>query len=241
MSLNSGAHGTAAFKRKLAVACAGLVAGAGVLASTAMSPARAAVPEGTGRAVAAAVAPVNLIRDPGAEQAAPDTSGGKVVTPHWTTGKGDMFTAVAYGASGGFPYAKSPGPKKRGRSFFAGGPSGNTSAGKQTDSLAPDKKLISAGKARFALGAYLGGFSDQTDYATLTVTWETAKGVVLGHTTVGPVTAKQRKNVTGLLPRGKSGLVPKAARLAVVTLKMVRQDGSYVDGYADNLSLTITR
>ncbi len=228
-------RGTAAITRKLALAGAGIAVAAGTLAAAATAPAHAAE-----RAPAAASAPVNLIRDPGAEKAAPEASGGKVIVPSWTTGKGDLFTAVAYGGPGGFPETTSPGPKKRGKNFFAGGPSGNTSAGQQTDSLAAYKKLISAGKARFALGAYLGGYSTQGDYATLTVTWETAKGVVLGHTTIGPVTEAQRKGVTGLLPRGKSGKVPAAARLAVVTLKMVREDGSYVDGYADNLSLTIS-
>ena len=43
-----------------------------------------------------------------------------------------------------------------------------------------------------------------------------------------------------MLHRSKSGTVPKGAAQAVVTLHMVRESGEYVDGYADNLSLTIT-
>ena len=154
--------------------------------------------------------------------------------------KGSAFTAVAYGAAGGFPSSNSPGPKNRGKNFFAGGPGGNTSGASQTDSLARYEKPVSKGKAKFGLSAWLGGYSSQGDYATLTVTWETAKGKVLGHTTIGPVTAAQRKDVTGMLFRSKSGKVPASARKADVTLRMVREDGAYVDGYADNLSLTIS-
>jgi hypothetical protein len=183
---------------------------------------------------------VNLIKDPGAEGAKPDSGGGKVKVPRWTPAKGSQFTAVAYGASGGFPLSSSPGPKHRGKNFFAGGPSGNTSGASQTDSLKAYARLIGKGKAKFTLSGWLGGFSSQTDRATLTVTWTTAKGKALGHTTIGPVTATQRHDVTGLLRRAKSGTVPKGAAEAVLRLHMVRDDGEYVDGYADNLSLTIT-
>jgi hypothetical protein len=244
MDRRTAARGAGMLARRVSFTLAGTVVAAGALvlgefAGAAGSPARAAVAEGTVRAVSAA-ASANLIRDWGAEQASPGSSSTKVPVPGWAVGKGDMFTVVAYGAAGGFPYAKSPGPKKRGRNFFAGGPGAHNSWARQTISLVRDKKAISAGRARFALGAYLGGFTVQGDYATLTVTWETAQGVVLGHATVGPVTEKQRKGVTGILPRGRSGKVPKSARLAVVTLTMVHKVGTYNDGYADNLSLMIT-
>lgn len=43
-----------------------------------------------------------------------------------------------------------------------------------------------------------------------------------------------------MLLRSKTGTVPVTASQAEVTLSMVREDGTYVDGYADNLSLTIS-
>jgi hypothetical protein len=183
---------------------------------------------------------VNLIRDPGAERAKPDAAGGKVKVAGWTVAKGIMFTAVAYGAPE-FPGRHSPGPKVRGKNFFAGGPSGTTSGATQIDPLAADARLIGSGKAVFRLSAFLGGFSTQSDFATLTVTWETAKGKILGHATIGPVTQAQRKGVTGLLRRSKGGAVPASATRAVIRLHMVRKAGEYVDGYADNLSLTIAK
>lgn len=216
----------------VAVAAAGLAAMAPAVAQAASHPAA--------RHPAAAKV-VNLIKDSGAESAKPDTDGGVVKVPGWNPPKGSQFTAVAYGASGGFPTSSSPGPKHRGKNFFAGGPSGNTSGASQTDSLKADATLIASGKAKFQLSGWLGGFSSQADDATLTVTWISAKGKALGHTTIGPVTPTQRHDVTGMLRRSKSGTVPKGAAQARVSLRMVRKDGSYIDGYADNLSLTITR
>jgi hypothetical protein len=219
-----------------AVAAAMAVTGLAALASAAVAP---AVAEAASHPAAKAKV-VNLIKDPGAEGAKADSDGGKVKVPGWKPAKGSQFTATAYGAEGGFPDSSSPGPKHRGKNFFAGGPSGNTSGATQSDSLKADARLIGSGKAKFTLSGWLGGFSSQGDYAKLTVTWTTAKGKALGHATIGPVTPAQRKDVTGLLFRGTSGAVPKGAAQAVLTLHMVREDGEYIDGYADNLSLTIT-
>jgi hypothetical protein len=219
-------------------AVAGLaMSGLAVLACAAAAPALAEA--SSHPAVTAKV--VNLIQDPGAESAKPDSAGGQVKVPKWNPAKGSQFTAVAYGTSGGFPASSSPGPKHRGKNFFAGGPSGNTSSASQTDSLKAHAALIASGKAKFQLSGWLGGYSSQADYATLTVTWISAKGKALGHTTIGPVTPTQRHDVTGMLRRSKSGTVPKGAAQARVSLRMVRKDVAYIDGYADNLSLTITR
>jgi hypothetical protein len=183
---------------------------------------------------------VNLIKDPGAEAANPNSSGGKVKLPSWTVSKRSQLTAVAYGTSGGFPTSSSPGPKKRGKNFFVGGPSGNSSNATQTAGLRAYSGLIGSGRAKFKLSAYLGGFQTESDFATLTVTWKNAGGGAIGHTTIGPVTKAQRKGVTGMLFRSKSGSVPRGAAKALITLRMVRKNGVYIDGFADNLSLTIS-
>jgi hypothetical protein len=71
------------------------------------------------------------------------------------------------------------------------------------------------------------------------ITWAKGSGKPLGSVTIGPVTEAQRMGMTGMLFRSISGVVPKGATEVVVVLRMVRQDGEYVDGYADNLSLTL--
>jgi hypothetical protein len=218
---------TTTLQRLAVVAAAAL--GVGMLAPAAQATTRPA-----------SASAVNVIRDAGAERAKPDPDGDKVPVALWTVAKDKMFTAVAYGAPE-FPTRHSPGPKSRGKNFFAGGTSGNTSTGTQLDTLAPYKKVIRSGKARFALSAWLGGYSTQGDFATLTVTWETATGAALGQNTIGPVTERQRKGITGMLSRSSAGSVPRGATQVLVTLHMVRRAGEYVDGYADNLSLEITK
>jgi hypothetical protein len=236
MNLDVAVGRTTKRRFSFAAAAGAVIAVAGVTGSVILSNPAAAATTGS----TASTAPVNLIADPSAERAKPDSDGGQVPVPGWKIAKGSMFTAVKYGANGGFPFASSPGPKSRGKNFFAGGPSGNTAGAGQVDSLARYATPISKGKATFKLSAWLGGYSSQRDYATLTVTWETAAGKVLGHVAIGPVTPAQRKDVTGMLLRSATGKVPAAARKAAVVLHMVREDGEYIDGYADNLSLTIT-
>lgn len=206
---------------------------AACVATAALAPAAGAAADRT------APAPVNLIRDAGAAGATPTSGGDKVHVKGWTVSDHSQFTAVAYGAPG-FPDENSPGPKHRGKNFFAGGPSGDTSKGTQTDSLQPYRQLISAGKAHFVLAGWLGGYDTQRDDATLSVTWLDGNGQAVGDVTkLGPVTEQQRKGVTGLRHRQAAGAVPKSAHSALITLHMVRVDGAYIDGYADNLSLTI--
>jgi hypothetical protein len=50
---------------------------------------------------------------------------------------------------------------------------------------------------------------------------------------------RDRHSKTGLLFRAKMGTVPHGTAKAVVNVEMSRAAGSYNDGYADNLSLTI--
>jgi hypothetical protein len=53
------------------------------------------------------------------------------------------------------------------------------------------------------------------------------------------VTLADRNGATALLPRSATGAVPAGTRTIGVRLDMVRVQGSYDDGYADNLSLTL--
>jgi hypothetical protein len=215
---------------KITTFCA---AAAACVATAGLASAAAAAP------VRTAPSPVNLIHDASAEGATPTTAGGKVHVKGWTVGHKDQFTAVGYGAPA-FPDMHSPGPRHRGKNFFAGGPSGDSAEGTQIESLADYRHLIAAGNAKFALTGWLGGYSSQRDQATLSVTWRNGHGHAVGDvTTIGPVTPGARNNVTGMLYRHTSGGVPTHARSVLVTLHMGRADGTYNDGYADKLSLTI--
>ena len=118
------------------------------------APAGAAVPSG------------NLLVNPGAEAGpgAPDDSQA-VAPPGWNVES--TFTAVQYGASGGFPTAADGAALGGGANFFAGGPGGATSAATQVVDVSAAASEIDAGKVGATLGAALGGYASQTDHGTV--------------------------------------------------------------------------
>lgn len=181
----------------------------------------------------------NLIANGDAEANTGSTSGNVIgpISGFVTTGN---FTIATYGASGGFPLAGDPGPLNRGLNFFAGGPSNPESTATQVINLSAGAGAIDLGEVKFNLSAYLGGYASQSDHAVLSVSFEDASHHSLSQTVLGGVSAADRGNATGLLFRETFGGVPVGARYATVVLDMKRLEGSYNDGYADNLSLTLT-
>ena len=191
-------------------------------------------PVGTARAAA----PVNLVKDPGGELSNPDQSGDQVPVPGWTPLKGTGFTTGRYN-SPGFDEPFVPIAPHHGKAFFAGGPDSHLSGATQLVPLT--SPLIAKGQAAFVASGYFGGFSDQHDYMSLTVTWETAKGKAISKVVLGPVTEEQRKGITSLYLRSRTGVVPKNATQALLLIHAVRTDGLYNDGYADDLSLVLKK
>jgi hypothetical protein len=180
----------------------------------------------------------NLIVNGDAEAAVGSTDGSPVATPGWTITA--EATAIQYGASGGYPASTDPGPANRGHNFFAGGQSDEVSTLTQTISLDAYTSAIAGHGVTFALSAYLGGYSSQEDNAVLSLSFRNAGGAEVGTASIGPVTATERADNTGLLPKSATGTVPAAARSVIVTLTMTRLEGTANDGYADNLSLVLT-
>jgi hypothetical protein len=179
----------------------------------------------------------NLIVNGDAETAAGSMDGTPVATPGWTvTGEA---TAIQYGASGGYPASTDPGPPNRGMNFFAGGEDDMMSSLAQTVDVTQYASAIDGGAVTYSLSGWLGGYSDQGDNATLTITFEDATGTALGTATIGPVLATDRNDTTELLERDATGAVPKTTRTLQVTLSMVRTDGAANDGYADDLSFIL--
>jgi hypothetical protein len=195
-----------------------------------------------GTASAVTTTTKNLIKNGGAEKAAGSPDGSVVPVPGWTETTGATFTAVQYGASGGFPTATSPGPSSRGVNFFAGGPSDpdNTIVAVQTVTIGTYKTAIDGGNVSASLVGWLGGFSTQGDQAFVEVDFKNAHGTFLSSMSIGPVTEADRAGVTGLKKQIASALVPVKARTAFVQLSLTRVDGSYNDGYADALSLKLS-
>jgi len=210
----------------------GIAAVALVMVALAWAPlAGAAIPQG------------NLIQNPGAEQpAAPATEAEHAAPTGWETSPN--FTVMAY-ARLGFPPMSVSDAIGGGSNFFAGGPgpAEAESVATQFVDFSGAATEIDAGHVRASLSAYLGGKGSQPDGATVSVTFKSealGDGTQLGSPlTVGPVTPADRGNETTLLKREASATVPAGARSAVVTITATRAEGSYNDGYADNVSLVL--
>jgi hypothetical protein len=185
----------------------------------------------------------NLLHNPGAEDSPPAASDADVAAPTgWQNSPG--FTVMAYGRPN-FPSTAVSGAIGGGANFFAGGPTGApTSGGYQFIDLSGSAAEIDAGHVRASLSAYLGGAGNQNDSATVTASFNSdpgGDGNDLGSTlTVGPVTAADRNNQTTLLRRDASVNVPAGARSVGVSISPTRVDGTYNDGYADNVSFVLS-
>jgi len=179
----------------------------------------------------------NAIANGNAESGAGSTDGNVVAVPGWTaTGQ---FTAVQYGIGGGFVATTDPGPANRGNNYFAGGPASLLSTGTQTLDVSNIASQINAGGAAYTLSGFLGGFATQDDNAVLTAIF-LGNGTQIGSSAIGPVTELDRNGLTGLQFRTTSGFIPVGTNEIEFSLVLRRLQGSYDDGYADNLSFIAT-
>jgi hypothetical protein len=183
----------------------------------------------------------NLIQNPGAEDGPGDASYNvePVAIPGWVTT--NNFTAVQYAAGGPFDLnASSPGPTDRGVNFFAGGRGFEESTATQVISFTQNLNLIDEGGLQFQFSAWLGGYDWQNDRMQVSATFRDAAEDTLGSVvTLGPVTNEERNDVSSLLFRETSGTLPSGTRSVVIEMRAIRAEGTYNDGYADNLNFTV--
>lgn len=180
----------------------------------------------------------NLIVDGDAEAATCSLSGYEETTvPGWTITSGGP-NAVCFNNTGGFPTASAPGAQP-GNAYFTGGTRGNSSLS-QTVDVSADASAIDGGAASYDLSGWLGGFGSQNDRVALVATFLNSSGTSLGTTQIGPVTNTDRGNVTEFLQRAATGSIPVGTRQIKLDLDFTWTVGQTTDGYADNLSLTIT-
>lgn len=180
----------------------------------------------------------NIVVNPGAELGRSSTTGFDVFEiPGWSTTPN--FTVARYGGEG-LPSFSDAGPASRGTALFAGGPDTSFSTAEQTIDVSAARRLIDTGIVRFALSGFLGGFVNQEDAARVVVEFHSPEGV-LAEAPIGPVTAADRGDATGLLERSTEGAVPAGTRWVVVRIEATRDPevGTYDDGYADELRLVL--
>lgn len=181
----------------------------------------------------------NLLANPDAEMGTNSADGFTVVyVPGWqATGE---FTVVSYVAGDGFPGSTDPGPTNRGDSFFAGGPNNDWSGASQWIDLSSLSSQVDTSGVACVLSGYLGGFHYQYDHAILTAQFRGETSNTLGSVVIGPITPADRPfNRTGFHRCQATENVPIGTRAIEVVLEMIRFEGGYNDGYADNLSLVL--
>jgi hypothetical protein len=183
----------------------------------------------------------NLIVNGNAESGPGSTDGSTQPIPNapgWAvTGN---FLINHYNIAGGFPLTSDPGSPTRANNYFCGGDNNASSTAAQSINVAAGTASIDAAGVAYNLSGWLGGFSNQDDNATLTVTFRNAGAAAIGTASIGPVKSTDRANATGMLFRSTSGFVPVGTRTIDVVLQMTRDSGSFNDGYADDLSLVLS-
>jgi hypothetical protein len=195
-------------------------------------PAQAAIPQG------------NLLANGDGESGVAVSDGTSHYCPQaWTCDSGTGFmTLMSYGSLVGFPTSSEAARIGGGRSFFVGGPNSARPSSYQLVDLSAATNEINAGLVQYTLGGCLGGKADDPDVANIYVFFSTGPppggNYISGATKFGPGPA-DRGDKTQLLPVSTGAAVPAGARSAEVLLDMVRNNGSYNDGSADNLSFSL--
>ena len=179
----------------------------------------------------------NLVQNPGGEADQPPTDTNAVVPPQgWTTT--GTFTAIRYG-SPDFLTTAFAAQIGGGNNLFTGGKNAPLSTATQLIDVSAAGADIDAGGVQAKLSAYLGGYASQKDAAMVDATFLSATDASLGSLRIGPVTPADRQSKTTLLLRSATAAVPKSTTKIKIVLTSTRADGTYNDGYMDNISLEL--
>lgn len=189
----------------------------------------------------ASIVSANLVHNGGAEIGGAAADSSHAVAPvGWRTTA--MFTALRYGVAGG-PDAAASRAIAGGKQFFAGGPQGPSAAALATASqvvTVPAAFRKARLKVTATLSADLGGYSTQSDDASVTATFLSKTGAKLGAVTVGPVSDGRRRDATKLLPVARKAKLPAGTISISIVITAKAISGGYNDGYADNVGLRLT-
>ncbi|MCP3920415.1 MAG: sulfatase-like hydrolase/transferase [bacterium] len=158
------------------------------------------------------------------------------------------LTAIEWDAGGGFPEASDPGPPARGASFFSGGAGTQDDVAHQAVDVEGLAHWIDLGVVQYQLEGWLGGYADQEDRMRLTLAFRDTVGGALGTDGIGPVTLADRiaaiggsgTQLTGLLQRATSGVLPPGTRRLELELLAEHFAGGGTDGYGDGFSLVMS-
>ena len=159
--------------------------------------------------------------------------------PGWRVLRG-AASVVCYSAFNSFGETPvTPDAALAGHALFAA--PGADTAMEQSIDVSAAHEAIDRRAVEYNLSAWLGGWRERSERATLTAVFLDASGHASGDPVVlADVDAKARKNVTALVARQAIGRVPPRTRKIVVTVAFISGFTSFQNAYADNVSLTLS-
>ena len=155
-------------------------------------------------------------------------------TPGWNTTAGFAAELYAEGGTNSINLT-CPGPAERGDFYFAGANNPGETAS-QTLDVTSASSVIDRENAQFNLSGWLGGLTTQNDNASLTAVFRDSNGNSLSSSSIDPVLASDRNNVSGLFYRSNESIIPMGTRTINIILELTRTAGAFNNGVADNLS-----
>ena len=180
----------------------------------------------------------NVLSNPGAEAGTPaGDDRASPAPPSWAREGG--FTFVRYGTLAGsvpFPTRRAAEALGAGDAFFAGGPSGRSSATQVAD-LGASAPEIDLGLGTVALSALLGGYRASPDGGVVEAEFRDPAGAPLGRVEIGPVSPEERAEATTLAYRAAEAPIPPLTRTVAVSMRTRPPSGSYDDAYFDSVAL----
>jgi hypothetical protein len=180
----------------------------------------------------------NLIRNGDAENGGGSPTGHYVITPNWIVTAG-QFTTVPYNSPGGYPNTTTdPVPTQHGYNFFAGG-ADSPSQAYQIINVSVIGGKIDGGAQAYTFSGDFGGYTNDPDAASVTITFLNSSSSPLGSATLGPYPPSDRGSVTGFKNHSTTGVFPVGTRFVKVEVSMIRSLGTTNDSYLDNLSLVL--
>ncbi|MFO7571981.1 MAG: hypothetical protein R6W48_05185 [Gaiellaceae bacterium] len=193
----------------------------------------------------------NLVKNPGAEAGPGQTSTSnqgatRFIPPGWEWStvpeKEAGFVATQYGSHPYFPSKAVSAAIGGGRNFLWAGYPLQRSVATQTMDVSGAAAEIDGGGVKACLSGYLGSLRKNPDSSiAMALELVSAEGARLGQLVVAPVRGATL-NETTMLRRATQGAVPRNTRQLRVVLTGQRPvSGGAIYGYADNISVALTR
>ncbi|UJR18827.1 hypothetical protein I4U23_021955 [Adineta vaga] len=134
----------------------------------------------------------------------------------------------------------SPGPNDRGQCHFYAQISSITTMWQKRNFTSFFHSLIDNQTVWFNFSAWIGGRGENDDNSQASVMFFDKFNQMTGNiSTIGPVLASDRSNITSLIFRQKGGRVPNGTRSFQIFVKFTRTGGTYNNGAIDNISFIL--